>query len=88
MTDSTSNDSGDEPLGDVATQVLFENEHVKVWEMVLEPGDSSALHHHKYEYFFVVLEGDAIDADFRKSLCTDNLPQASSGGRRTARSSG
>jgi mannose-6-phosphate isomerase-like protein (cupin superfamily) len=44
--------------------VLFENEHVKVWEMVLEPGEASALHRHEYEYFFVVLEGESIDADF------------------------
>ena len=52
------------PLGDVATQLLFENERVKVWEMLLEPGESSDFHRHDYEYFFVVLEGESIDADF------------------------
>jgi quercetin dioxygenase-like cupin family protein len=51
-------------LGDVATKLLFENDSVKVWEMELEPGESSALHRHDYEYFFVVLEGESIDADF------------------------
>jgi len=57
--------SGDEPaLGDVATTLLFENDHVKIWEMVLEPGEASALHRHHYEYFFVVEEGESIDADF------------------------
>src|SRR5262245_15041846 len=35
-----------EPLGDVATRVLFENAWVKVWEMTLAPGEISALHRH------------------------------------------
>jgi mannose-6-phosphate isomerase-like protein (cupin superfamily) len=56
--------SEDPELGDVATQLLFENDHVKVWEMLLEPGESSDYHRHGYEYFFVVLEGESIDADF------------------------
>ena len=51
-------------LGDVATRRLFENDHVVVWEMDLAPGASSDLHRHEYEYFFVVLEGESIDADF------------------------
>ncbi len=57
--------SGHNPaLGDVGTKLLFENDSVKVWEMVLEPGESSDLHRHEYEYFFVVIEGESIDADF------------------------
>ena len=51
-------------LGDVATRLLFENDAVKVWEMALEPGEASDLHRHDYEYFFVVVEGESIDADF------------------------
>jgi oxalate decarboxylase/phosphoglucose isomerase-like protein (cupin superfamily) len=54
----------DTPLGDVGTKLLFENDSVKVWEMVLEPGAASELHRHEYEYFFVVIEGESIDADF------------------------
>jgi len=51
-------------LGDVATKLLFENERVKVWEMRLAPGDASDLHRHDLPYFFVVIEGESIDADF------------------------
>jgi mannose-6-phosphate isomerase-like protein (cupin superfamily) len=51
-------------LGDVATELLYENDHVKVWEMRLQPGEASDVHRHEYEYFFVVLEGESIDADF------------------------
>jgi mannose-6-phosphate isomerase-like protein (cupin superfamily) len=51
-------------LGDVATKLLFENDSVKVWEMLLGPGEASDPHHHHHPYFFVVIEGESIDADF------------------------
>jgi mannose-6-phosphate isomerase-like protein (cupin superfamily) len=51
-------------LGDVATKLLFENDNVKVWEMLLDPGEASDPHHHHHPYFFVVIEGESIDADF------------------------
>jgi len=52
-----------EPLGDVATRLLFENDRVKVWEMLLEPGEASARHQHTRDYLLCVLEGESIDAD-------------------------
>jgi mannose-6-phosphate isomerase-like protein (cupin superfamily) len=51
-------------LGDVANRFKFENERVKVWEMLLEPGESSDLHHHSMDYMLIILEGESIDADF------------------------
>ena len=55
----------DEPgkLGDVATRLLFENDRVKVWEMLLEPSESSALHKHTMDYLLCIIEGESIDAD-------------------------
>ena len=50
-------------LGQVATRLLFENERVKVWEMLLAPGESSDLHRHDLDYLLYILEGTAIDAD-------------------------
>src|SRR5881396_3539825 len=50
-------------LGNVATRLLFENERVKVWEMGLEPGESSDLHRHTLDYLLYILEGASIDAD-------------------------
>lgn len=47
-------------LGDVATRVLFDNERVRVWEMLLEPGERSARHRHDLDYLLVFLEGDRI----------------------------
>ncbi|MEE9280284.1 MAG: hypothetical protein V3V67_08940 [Myxococcota bacterium] len=50
----------DDPLGDVATRVLHEDERVKIWEMELEPGAASDLHRHERDYYLVMLAGDRI----------------------------
>ena len=50
-------------LGDVATRLLLENDRVKIWEMLLEPGESSDLHRHTMDYVLYILEGTTIDAD-------------------------
>jgi hypothetical protein len=49
-----------EPLGDIATRLLFEDPKVKIWEMRLEPGEASALHRHDHDYYLVMLSGDRI----------------------------
>jgi quercetin dioxygenase-like cupin family protein len=51
-------------LGDVATELLFENERVKVWQMELAPGESSDFHEHRLPYLICVVEGETVDADF------------------------
>ncbi len=51
-------------LGDVANRLLFENEHVKVWEMNLQPGEASDFHEHTMPYVMCVVHGSSIDADF------------------------
>lgn len=49
-------------LGGVGTKVLFENDNVRVWELDLAPGESSAIHRHDHDYILVILEGDKIAA--------------------------
>ncbi|HXQ24567.1 MAG TPA: hypothetical protein VN812_22990 [Candidatus Acidoferrales bacterium] len=51
------------PTRNVGTRLLLENERVKVWEMRLEPGESSDLHQHTMDYVLCILEGTSIDAD-------------------------
>ncbi len=50
----------DDPMGGVGTSVLFEDDNVKIWEMVLEPGEASDLHHHEHPYYLVISEGDIV----------------------------
>ena len=54
----------DRKLGDVATKRLFENDRVRVWEMELDPGQSSDVHEHKLDYLLIQLEGDKIAGIF------------------------
>jgi len=51
-------------LGDVATTKLFENDRVRVWEMQLDPGETSDVHEHTLDYLLIQLEGDKIAGIF------------------------
>lgn len=49
-----------EPLGGVGSRILLEDDAVRIWEMRLEPGEASDLHHHEYDYYLVIKQGDLI----------------------------
>jgi quercetin dioxygenase-like cupin family protein len=40
---------------DVGTRLLFENDRVRVWDLRLEPGESTGLHRHTSDYLYVVI---------------------------------
>ncbi|MDH4117158.1 MAG: hypothetical protein OEX04_03075 [Acidimicrobiia bacterium] len=42
---------------DVGTAVLFENHKIRVWEIILEPGQRGPFHAHTINYFWTVVEG-------------------------------
>lgn len=42
---------------DVGTRLRFENDRVRVWEIVLRPGERVPFHAHALEYFFTVVDG-------------------------------
>ena len=48
-------------LGPVATRVLFEDDHVRVWEQVIEPGESTGPHLHEVPYALVTVAGAEIE---------------------------
>ncbi|MCU1458809.1 MAG: hypothetical protein JWL73_2901 [Actinomycetia bacterium] len=48
------------PLGQ---KLLVENDRVKIWEMTLDPGESSGMHRHDLDYMTVIIEGDRVAAD-------------------------
>ena len=51
---------GNEPLGDIASVVLFENEQVKIWNLIVEPGEASPWHLHERDYVTVAIEDGDI----------------------------
>jgi beta-alanine degradation protein BauB len=47
-------------LGDVGTRLVWENDRVRIWEMMLEPGERSSVHEHTLDYLLIPLAGDRI----------------------------
>jgi beta-alanine degradation protein BauB len=41
----------------VGTRLWFENEHIKVWEVRMKPGERGPFHAHTRRYFWVVVDG-------------------------------
>jgi hypothetical protein len=63
-----------EPNVDVGTRILLSNDRVRIWEIVLAPGERAPFHHHTTTYFFVCVDagrarsrfpnGSYIDLDY------------------------
>jgi len=51
--------SGDS-LAPIGERVLFENDHVRVWENVIEPGEESPVHRHDHDYLTIDIEGERV----------------------------
>ena len=48
---------GEREYGPIGTQILYENEQTRVWEVLLEPGGRQDFHRHELPYLVVTLEG-------------------------------
>jgi hypothetical protein len=87
-------------LGDIGTRVVFENEHVRVWQLRLAPGEDSPTHRHELDHVLIQVAGDRIAVipepdsagPFRDYLEAEVLPGAivhvTRGGVETARNVG
>ena len=51
-------------LGDVGTRLLWENDHVRTWDLVLDPGQSSDWHRHDLPYAFTVTRAGRLRAEY------------------------
>jgi hypothetical protein len=60
-------------LGEVGQRVLLENEHVRVWEIRLEPGETIDFHIHYHPYLVISLGGgeNEIETIFGRHIKTD-----------------
>lgn len=43
--------------GPVGQEILFENDRVRIWHVMLAPGETQALHHHGLPYVVVAVSG-------------------------------
>ena len=53
----------------VGTRLLFENERVRVWDLRLEPGESTGLHRHECDYLYVVIGDGRLQAADAEGKC-------------------
>ena len=45
----------------IGTQFVFEDDHVRVWRIVLEPGQEAPFHTHELDYSSIIIEGDVVE---------------------------
>jgi len=59
-------------LGQVGDKILFENEHIRMWEVRLEPGQTIPFHIHHHPYLIVSLGGgdNEIETIFGQKIAT------------------
>lgn len=50
-------------LGGIGTEVMFENDRVRVWQLRLAPGEKSAVHRHDNDYVLIQISGGKIASE-------------------------
>jgi quercetin dioxygenase-like cupin family protein len=51
------------PCGPIGTEILFENDQVRVWDMQVPPGGKKAWHHHTLDYVIINVTGRKIELE-------------------------
>ena len=64
------------PNHDVGTRLLFSNDRVKVWEIVLAPGQRAPFHWHEHPYFFVGATNGRVRTRFPNGFYVDGDAEA------------
>ncbi len=75
---------GERVLGDIGSNVVYEDDAVRVWRLKLAPGEESAVHRHDLDHLLIQVRGDRIavipepdsEGPFREELAADVVPGA------------
>jgi len=70
--------SGDRNLGEIATELILENDKVRIWNLVVAPGESSDWHLHENDYVTVVVEGGDLDVEYNNGSVASSPSQIGS----------
>ena len=70
--------SGDRNLGEIATELILENDKVRIWNLVVAPGESSDWHLHENDYVTVVVEGGDLDVEYNNGSVASSPSQSGS----------
>lgn len=71
-------------LGPVGTEIVFENDRVRIWQLRLAPGERSAIHRHELDNVLIQISGDRIAAEpeadtqgpYKDYIAADLIPGA------------
>ena len=47
-------------VGPIGTNVVYENDEVRVWRLALAPGEESPVHRHELDHLLIQVAGDRI----------------------------
>ncbi len=50
-------------FGPIASEVLYEDDQVRIWDQRLEPGESTAAHRHERDYELVNVAGERVGVE-------------------------
>jgi len=72
-------------LGDIGTDLLFENDRIRIWQVKLAPGQDSDVHRHELDHVLIQIAGDRIavvpepdsQGPYREYMAADVIPGAS-----------
>lgn len=64
------------PNYDVGTRLLLQNDRVKVWEIVLEPGQRVPFHWHVHPYFYVCAAPGRVRTRFANGYLVEGDEEA------------
>ena len=45
----------------IGTDLLFEDDRIRIWQIVLEPGEEAPFHTHLLDYTSISIEGDVVE---------------------------
>jgi predicted metal-dependent enzyme (double-stranded beta helix superfamily) len=62
----------DEVPTEVGRELLFENDRIRVWDMVLGPGEESPVHRHLADYVFIYTTPSRVVAYHEGSPASEN----------------
>ncbi|HVG50398.1 MAG TPA: hypothetical protein VM867_02060 [Xanthobacteraceae bacterium] len=51
------------PNGPIGTEILFENDQVRVWDMKVAPHGKKAWHHHTMDYVIISVTGGKVEIE-------------------------
>jgi len=54
-------ESSDEPIG---TELLFENDNVRIWKLVVGASSGTTWHQHRVPYVYVVIEPGSVQTEY------------------------